>query len=560
MVETVYNITIPSTSAILTYSPYVTDNANSGGWQSLCPAYVAHNDTNSWICDPDSAHTTSSFKASFELSFDGVGVYLIGNTTNNLGYDISLDGVPFPGHFRSDIQSLFSSFHLKPGPHTISLTVRRPVLADNPGSVTLKEVVISAGTGRSGATVTKKVLDDNDPSIGYHAPPGGNWTVANAYPQATQPEGVANTLFHDSYWTNATATIGFKGAGISVYGACYSHSRYAGYSASIDGTEEIQYDGTRNLYSIGGDVKQRAGNCLRYFKAGLDADKDHQLVLKVKDMGRLAVDWVEIFTVDGGQQIDSGKGGTEGDSSTGLHNNSTVAIIAGAISGGIVLMLALLTTLICLKQKRPNPQDILTPVPNNRGVHNQQDTSFISTPFTPALPHIQTGAYGASVTPPWPQPQTPVPSVVKQYSSGTQGGLSYSLGGAPLASPGLSTMSSYTESGGSGSGWPDSTGYQTTPFNYTATVGPSISRLPAHSGGVVSPVPEPGVAYAGDGPMGGAMFAPEAGSATNLEPGHQMYVGGVASSFTSPSSPCPPAYEKIPTPGVAKIAREKRVR
>ncbi|KDN44402.1 hypothetical protein RSAG8_05449, partial [Rhizoctonia solani AG-8 WAC10335] len=322
MAETVYNLTIPSTSATISYSPYVIDNANSGGWQN-------------------STHTTSSFKASFQFSFDGVGIYLVGNTTHNLGYDISLDGAHFPGNFRSNIQSLFSSVDLEPGLHTISLTVRQPVSLDSPGSITLKEVVVNAGTGRSGATVSKKVLDDNDQSIAYYAPPGGNWTIANAYPRAVEPEGLATFVFHDSYWTNATATIGFKGAGISVYGACYSHSRYAAYSASIDGSDEIQYDGTINLYSIGGDIKQRAGNCLRYFKAGLDAEKDHQLVLKVKDMGRLAVDWVEIYTVEGGQAIDNGQGG----GSSGINNNTRVAIIAGAISGGVVLMLALLTIL-----------------------------------------------------------------------------------------------------------------------------------------------------------------------------------------------------------------------
>jgi hypothetical protein len=57
----------------------------------------------------------------------------------------------------------------------------------------------------------KKVLDDTDPSITYYAPPGGNWTIGNAYVQATQPEGITSSTFHDSYWTNATATIAFKG-------------------------------------------------------------------------------------------------------------------------------------------------------------------------------------------------------------------------------------------------------------------------------------------------------------------------------------------------------------
>ncbi|KAH7339359.1 hypothetical protein B0J17DRAFT_358221 [Rhizoctonia solani] len=540
MAETVYNVTIPSTSATISYSPYVIDNANSSGWQSLCPTYITNNGTNSWICDPESAHTTSSFKASFEFSFDGVGVYLVGNTTNNLGYDISLDGTHFPGNFRSNGESLFSSVDMKPGPHTITLTIRRPALPENPGSLTLKEIVINAGTGRSGATMTKKVLDDNDHSIAYYAPPGGNWTIANAYPQTAEPEGLSSFVFHDSYWTNATATIGFKGAGISVYGACYSHSRYAAYSASIDGSGETQYDGTINLYSIGGDVKQRAGNCLRYFKTGLDADKDHELVLKVKDMGRLAVDWVEVFTVEGGQATDGGSGGQQGINSTGLHNSSTVAIIAGAVSGGVVLLLALLTILICIRQKRPGPQDILTPPPTQTTFPSHREPSFTSTPFMPILPHMRTDASGASV----PQPPTPA----KRRSSEGQTTLSYSLGGAPLASPGLSSMSSYTGSSSSGPGWPDSAGYQTTLFNHTAPLSTSISRPPAHNSLMGSLGPEPGTAYVGGGPMGGGMV--------EIGPGP----GGPASPIASSSSPGPPSYEQVGVPGVARIAREKRPR
>ncbi|CAE6449708.1 unnamed protein product [Rhizoctonia solani] len=553
MAETVYNITIPSTSATISYSPYVIDNANSGGWQSICPTYVTNNGTNSWICDPDSTHTTSSFKASFQFSFDGVGIYLVGNTTHNLGYDISLDGAHFPGNFRSNMQSLFSSVDLEPGLHTISLTVRQPVSLDSPGSITLKEVVVNAGTGRSGATVSKKVLDDNDQSIAYYAPPGGNWTIANAYPRAVEPEGLATFVFHDSYWTNATATIGFKGAGISVYGACYSHSRYAAYSASIDGSDEIQYDGTINLYSIGGDIKQRAGNCLRYFKAGLDAEKDHQLVLKVKDMGRLAVDWVEIYTVEGGQAIDNGQGGQGG--SPGINNNTRVAIIAGAISGGVVLMLALLTILVCLRQRRPGPQDILTPLPSPPIRQSHGEVSFASTPFMLNPSPGQTGSHGASVMPPSPQPQTPAPSTLKRFPSEGPPVLSYSLGRPPLGSPGLSTMSSYTGSTGSGSGWLDSAGYLTTSFNYTAPLGPSISRPSAHTGRMGSSSLEPGIVYVG-GSVGGGTF----NSGTSSGPGYQIYPSGMTSPVASLTPPYPPAYEQIQVPGVGRTGHDRRVR
>ncbi|KAF8757209.1 hypothetical protein RHS01_04068 [Rhizoctonia solani] len=524
MSETVYNITIPNTSPMVTYSPYVTNSANSGGWQSMCPTnVVSGNGTSSWICDPDSAHTTSSFKASFELSFEGVGIHLIGNTTNNLGYDISLDGLHFPGTFRSNTQSLYSSVDLKPGPHTISLMVRRPASASNPGSLTLKEVVVDVGSGHTGATVIKKVIDDVDPSIEYYAPPGGNWTIGNAYPRTTQPEGIRSSTYHDSYWANATATISFKGGtGISVYGACYSHSRYAAYSASMDGSEEIQHDGTINLYSIGGDVKQRAGNCLRYFKNNLDADKDHELVLRVKDPGRLAVDWVEVFTVEGGDAFASGGQG-------------------GGGSNGIPLF----TLLICLRRKQTEPQEIMTPAPNQTGPSSRGDTSFISTPFAPGLPRTRTDSHGTSGTYAWPQHQTLAPSTAKRRQGGTTARLSHHSGVTPLASPGLGSSSSYTESTVSGPGWPDSAGYQISTFNHGAPLGPYVSRSSdntVRTGGLGL---NPWNVYMGRGPMTEGAIVTDVDSGASLRPNYRIYAGDVASSAVAPVSTGPPAYEQV---------------
>jgi hypothetical protein len=80
----------------------------------------------------------------------GVGIYLVGNTTNGLGYDITLDGTPFPGNPRPDLGLLYAAVGLEPGPHSIMLTVRRPASSDNPGCVSFKEAVVSAGTGYTG--------------------------------------------------------------------------------------------------------------------------------------------------------------------------------------------------------------------------------------------------------------------------------------------------------------------------------------------------------------------------------------------------------------------------
>lgn len=74
----------------------------------------------------------------------------MGNTTGSLGYDVTLDGVTFPGNPRPDEGLLYSAIGLEPGQHSILVTVRQPASIASPGSVTFREAVVSAGTGRSG--------------------------------------------------------------------------------------------------------------------------------------------------------------------------------------------------------------------------------------------------------------------------------------------------------------------------------------------------------------------------------------------------------------------------
>ncbi|GAB1521552.1 hypothetical protein RhiTH_004649 [Rhizoctonia solani] len=311
----------------------------------------------------------------------------------------------------------------------------------------------------------------------------------------------------------------------------------------MDGSEEIQYDGTINLYSIGGDVKQRAGNCLRYFKTSLDADKDHELVLRVKDPGRLAVDWVEVFTVEGGDAFASG--GQGGGGSDGIRNSPKVAIIAGVASGAIVLLLALFTLLICLRRKQTEPQEIMTPAPNQTGPSSRGDTSFISTPFAPGLPHMRTDSHGASGMYTWPQHQTLAPSTAKRRQGGTTARLFHHSGVTPLASPGLGSSSSYTESTVSGPGWPDSAGYQISTFNHGAPLGPYVSRSSdntVRTGGLGL---NPGNFYMGRGPMTEGAIVTDVDSGASLRPNYRIYAGDVASSAVAPVSTGPPAYEQV---------------
>ncbi|KAF8608510.1 hypothetical protein BDV93DRAFT_518609 [Ceratobasidium sp. AG-I] len=547
MAETVYNFTVADTSPTIVYAPYVAGDSTTGGWESTCPTYVTNSaGQNSYMCDPDSAHTTSSFKASFQLSFEGVGVYLMGNTTGSLGYDVTLDGVVFPGNPRPDAGLLYSAIGLTPGQHSILVTVRQPANAANPGSVTFREAIVSAGTGRSGASVTKKVLDDEDPSIEYYAPTGGNWTIENMYTQAIGPEGISSTTFHDSYWTDATATVSFKGTGIFAYGACYSHSRFAAYSASVDGAAETSFDGTINLYSTNGVVKQRAGNCLRYFKTDLDGTQDHKLVLRVKDAGRLAVDWVEVVSVSGGVPSDGGSGGA-GITSTPINSTSKVPILAGAIAGGVVLCIAILTLLLCLRRRRTNYDPTATVAQ-----HEQPATPYASTPFVPGLhqpqPQMQNGPYSVPITPPWPQPQTPGPGYATpgMLAAGLGTRTSFASSGAPLISPGLAS----TYSGGSG--WPGASTHRSESFNsgggssstpgaeQTAFRPMNVGRpsLEGQAGYFTTNVPS--TASGSMSGYGGSNVAVEAGGGSNRvpEPGSKRY------DISSPASPAPPAYDQ----------------
>ncbi|QRW08000.1 hypothetical protein RhiLY_06999 [Ceratobasidium sp. AG-Ba] len=533
MAETVYNFTVADTSPMIMYSPYVAADDTTGGWASKCPTYVTASDgRNSYICDPDSAHTTSSYKASFQINFEGVGIYLVGNTTNSLGYDIVLDGVKFPGNPKPDSQLLYSATELVPGAHSIMLTVRQPSPNAGPGTVTFKQAVVVAGTGLAGATVTKNTLDDNDPTISYEYPTGGNWTLGNTYPQSIGP--TTSTTFHESYWTDATATVNFQGTAVLAYGACYSHSRFAAYAASVDGAPESSFDGIVNLYSTGGDVKQRAGNCLRYFKTGLDPTQNHKLVLRVKDAGRVAVDWIEVFSVTGGSST-GGQGGPG--SGGGSKPSSMVGILAGAISGGVVLVLALLTLAIFFRRRKHRRDEAEGEKHNTEPQH---PIGYAVTPYRPnpsPEPQLQMPMpihYNTGPTmPPWPQPQTPAPTVMGAMGMGNR--LSVASSGAPLLSPGVAS----TYSSSSGPSW---------------STGPG----PLHSNYA------PGVENPGHTSTYSNMSIPAGMNTSMANSGSNMAVeaGGSSSQFDATSSfrqgamsPPPPAYDQMsyvaPTPAPA---------
>ncbi|KAG9091734.1 hypothetical protein FS749_016319 [Ceratobasidium sp. UAMH 11750] len=531
MSETVYNFTVADTSPTLVYAPYVAADATTGGWASVCPTYVTNpSGQNSYICDPDSAHTTSSYKASLQFPFEGTGIYLIGNTTNSLGYDVTLDGVTFPGNPKPDVQLLYSAVGLKPGAHSITLTVRQPASSSDPGSVTFKQAVVSAGTGLAGASVTRNVLDDGDSRIVYGVPPGGNWTIENTYPQSVGPAGISSTTFHDSYWTDATATLNFQGTGVFAYGACYSHSRYAAYAASVDGAAESSFDGTVNLYSKDGIVKQRSGNCLRYFKTGLDGAKDHNLVLRVKEAGRLAVDWIEIVSVSGGKPSDdNSQSGSNQNGNTTTNTAPNAAAIAGGISGGVVLVLALLTLAICLRRRKRQQAQA------EREKEVDESVSYTATPYNPD-PQLQMPVHSFNtvpVTPPWPQPQSPGPEHFMLGAGGRR--ISVASSGAPLVSPGIASV----HSGSSGPGWSSVRGSSYN--NYSPGVETHGFKTMAGPGyGMAAP----------------AGFNPSsAGSRSNMA----VEAGGSSSRFDANSmrpstmSPGPPAYDSggymTPPPG-----------
>lgn len=414
------------------------------------------------MCDSDSAHTTSSFNASLQLSFDGVEIYLFGNTTNNLGYDITLDGVQFPGDPRPDLGLLYSAVGLEPGLHSVALTVRQPVSGSDPGYVTFREAVVSVGTGFTGATVTKKVLDDGDPSITYYAPPEGRWNIMDTYSQSIGPNG--STTFHDSYWTNASATVNFQGSGVAVYGACRSFPTHAVYTASMDGTTEVSYDGALNLYST--DVIQTAGNCLRYFKTGLDESKDHTLVLRVES-GRLTVDWVEVFSASGGTLIGGGgRAPTPGEepkfsaSRPGAKN-----WIIGVVVGAVVLTLVLSTIFLRFRRRKRAQHNQLPDMPTS--TQDMTQTGFSITPLRAPPPTTPRSQSSASL------------SASNPFAGGTRTSLVSS--GVELASPDLSSLSTYSGSV-SGLGWPESAVYRNDPFNGTASEDAHSNFGPAELG------------------------------------------------------------------------------
>ncbi|KAB5588460.1 Adenovirus e3 region domain containing protein [Ceratobasidium theobromae] len=450
--------TIPNTSSTLYYTPFVSNSTSDGGWTSLCPRFDGEG--GGYVCDSESAHTSSSENARVYLEFEGSAVYLFGNTTGDLGYAIRIDEEFVTLNSQPEIELLHSSVGLGPGPHSITLFVQKPLSISNPGSVTFREAVVTSRTGYSGATVTRNVWDNEHPNITYNAPISRNWTISDdIYPQFVRPEG-SGSSYRYTTWPNATATINFRGIGISVYGGCNSRPIESGYSASIDDSLETSYDAITNLYTPWNTTEQRAGNCLRYFKAGLNETKDHTLVLRVTDiMGQMSIDWVEIFTATGGNVRVDRNGGGAG-SVQGSHSRiSRVGITAGIISGVVALILVTLGVCFCLRWRRRSIQQDGVAVPEDQNRRRFPIIPFgVNRPPPTTLPQMGVDPDAALVVPPWPQLQGSTAGRVHRAAPdiGAEPVVQVSVVSldTPNTSPPLSSNQSYSETNGVGMGNP----------------------------------------------------------------------------------------------------------
>ncbi|KAG8927275.1 hypothetical protein FRC02_008329 [Tulasnella sp. 418] len=349
MTESVWNYTILDTSPLIKYTPFSVGDLASGGWMSTCPTFVQGQSNSYWICDRGSAHTTSTGKISFEFDFSGIEVYISGNITGGFGYDVTIDKSTFTGNPKGSYIASFTN--LDPGDHHLKITTRQ---SNQGATLTFTSATVVVGTSLQGATIEKSYVDDSDPQVVYDVPLPGNWTVNPIYGGTVGPDPtkISSSTFHESFSAGASATLKFKGAGILAYGACYSHSRYATYQATIDDESPSDWDGTVNLYDPNGQVKQRAGNCLRYARGGLDPSVEHTLKLNTKDPGRLAVDWYEIIGVSGGAGYNHVSAG---------GSSVPLGAIIGAACGGAALILLLIGLFFLYRRRQKKKAKVSLP-------------------------------------------------------------------------------------------------------------------------------------------------------------------------------------------------------
>jgi hypothetical protein len=226
----------------------------------------------------------------------------------------------------------------------------------------------------------------------------------------------------------------------------------------------------------------------------------------------------------------SGSSGSGSDGNTTSKSSSqNVGILAGAIAGGIVLLLAILALAICLRRRKKNN----TSAPEQHP--NQPPTGYSATPFGPSFPHnphpqMQVNPYAVPIMPPWPQPQSPGPNYLPTTAAGVGIGAmgagnrtSVASSGTPLVSPGIS--STYSGSGSS-PGWTN-------------------TSTPSHEAPGFRPMG--GFGFDASGGMSVRSGASMVASGSNVA----VEAGGSSSRFDAGSSvrhgavsPAPPAYDQ----------------
>ncbi|KAG9052277.1 hypothetical protein FS842_010219 [Serendipita sp. 407] len=231
------NITIDDTSPIIRYQPLSLFNLDTvpdplTGWSPICGAKT-------WVCDDHSAHTTSFDGAKFALSFFGTGIYLFGNVTSGMSYELTIDGNGVSnglnGNNDTEPQMLARVSSLKPAVHTLTLVVKK---GNSNGLFTFDyaQVIVDSAT-----SFERTILNGTSSSRLTYGPAEPqylqSWSSYGAY-NATVPDGVDFNTFKASDLLGANVYTSFSGNTLLYYGPCYAAS--GAYTVTIDGSPNSQ--------------------------------------------------------------------------------------------------------------------------------------------------------------------------------------------------------------------------------------------------------------------------------------------------------------------------------
>ncbi|KAF5385911.1 hypothetical protein D9615_002628 [Tricholomella constricta] len=212
-----------------------------------------------------SFHATSLDDATISITWRGTGIQLLGYTTNQAGYEITLDGISQAPRGVDEEAGILVAFHdLANSAHNISLSTRIPA-DETPGTskVFFDSAQIISTVNAPSSNIAFDLQPVNDRNISFL----GQWSFHNRF----------NESYHHSVIKGDVAQVTFSGASFFLNGV----------TSPGAGTYSVVLDNVKSTLS--GRSSFSNPNSLLFFATGLDPFKPHDVQVINEDGGELSL-------------------------------------------------------------------------------------------------------------------------------------------------------------------------------------------------------------------------------------------------------------------------------